>query len=150
MSNLRDQGLNVFREMLPGVLPDDLPNDKVSFGSGFAPELMEIGVEGIFGRLWAREGLSRRDRSLLTLGILIALGAEAEMESHFRIARQNGLTEDELADLRAATRPAMPDSRPPTPRRRWRCRPCALIGKSEPPGGIEPPTFSLRVRCSTD
>ena len=60
---------------------------------------MEIGVEGIFGRLWAREGLSRRDRSLLTLGILIALGAEAEMESHFRIARQNGLTEDELAEV---------------------------------------------------
>ena len=63
MSNLRDQGLNVFREMLPGVLPDDLPNDKVSFGSGFAPD------------------------------------AEAEMESHFRIARQNGLTEDELAEV---------------------------------------------------
>ena len=99
MSNLRDQGLNVFREMLPGVLPDDLPNDKVSFGSGFAPELMEIGVEGIFGRLWSREGLSRRDRTLVTLGILIALGAEAEMESHFRIARQNGLTEDELAEV---------------------------------------------------
>ena len=99
MSNLRDQGLNVFREMLPGVLPNDLPNEEVSFGGGFAPELMEIGIEGIFGRLWSREGLSRRDRSLLTLGILIALGAEQEMESHFRIAKQNGLTEDELAEV---------------------------------------------------
>lgn len=99
MSNLRDQGLDVFREMLPGVLPENLPNDKVSFGGGFASELMEIGVEGIFGRLWARDGLSRRDRSLVTLGILIALGAELEMESHFRIAKQNGLTEDELAEV---------------------------------------------------
>ena len=87
MSNLRDDGLNVFREMLPGVLPDNLPNEKVSFGDGFASELMEIGIEGIFGRLWSREGLSRRDRSLVTLG------------SHFRIARQNGLTEDELAEV---------------------------------------------------
>ncbi len=99
MTNLRDDGLNVFREMLPGVLPDALPNEKVSFGKGFASELMEIGIEGIFGRLWSREGLSRRDRSLVTLGILIALGAELEMESHFRIARQNGLTEDELAEI---------------------------------------------------
>lgn len=99
MSNLRDQGLDVFREMLPGVLPEDQPNDQVSFGDGFASELMEIGVEGIFGRLWTREGLSRRDRSLVTLGLLIALGAEHEMESHFRIAKQNGLTEDELAEV---------------------------------------------------
>ena len=99
MSNLRNQGLNVFREMLPGVLPESLPNEQVSFGDGFASELMEIGIEGIFGRLWSREGLSRRDRSLVTLGILIALGAEQELESHFRIAKQNGLTEDELAEV---------------------------------------------------
>ena len=99
MSNLRDDGLNVFRAMLPGVLPEAVPNEKISFGGGFAPELMEIGIEGIFGRLWSRDGLSRRDRSLVTLGILIAMGAELEMESHFRIARQNGLTDDELAEV---------------------------------------------------
>ncbi len=98
MPNLRDDGLQVFREMLPGVLPD-VPNDEVSFGSGFASELMEIGLEGVFGRLWSREGLSRRDRSLVTLGILMALRAEDELESHFRIARQNGLTDDELAEV---------------------------------------------------
>lgn len=95
MSNLREDGLNVFREMMPGVLPDG----DVSFGDGFANELMEIGVEGIFGRLWTREGLSRRDRSLVTLGILIALRATEEMEAHFAIARQNGLTDDELAEV---------------------------------------------------
>ena len=55
---------------------------------------MEIGVENIFGRLWTREGLSRRDRSLVTLGILIALRATEELEAHFRIARQNGLTDE--------------------------------------------------------
>ncbi|WP_099025791.1 carboxymuconolactone decarboxylase family protein [Mycolicibacterium palauense] len=99
MSNLRDEGLQVFREMLPGVLPDDLPNEKVSFGAGFASELMEIGLENVFGTLWTREGLSRRDRSLVTLGILMALRAEDELESHFRIAKQNGLTEQELAEV---------------------------------------------------
>jgi 4-carboxymuconolactone decarboxylase len=99
MTDWRDRGLNVFREMLPGVLPEGLPNEKVSFGTGFGSELMEIGIEGVFGRLWSREGLSRRDRSLVTLGILIALRAEDELESHFRIAKQNGLTEEELEEV---------------------------------------------------
>jgi 4-carboxymuconolactone decarboxylase len=100
MTNLRDQGVQVMREMLPGLLPDDVPNDQVDFDStGFAGELMDIGIEGIFGRLWTREGLARRDRSLVTLGILIALGAQEELESHFRIARTNGLSEDELAEV---------------------------------------------------
>ncbi|MDT5148690.1 MAG: 4-carboxymuconolactone decarboxylase [Mycobacterium sp.] len=50
MTNLRDEGLRVFRE-LPGVLPDG-PNDQVDFGTdGFAPDLMDIGVESVFGRL---------------------------------------------------------------------------------------------------
>jgi 4-carboxymuconolactone decarboxylase len=80
--------------MLPGTLPDG----DVEFG-GFAPELMEIGVESVFGRLWTREGLSRRDRSLVTLGILIAQRATEEMKAHFRIARQNGLSDDELAEV---------------------------------------------------
>lgn len=95
MTDWRAEGLRVFREMLPGVLPDG----DVDFHHGFAPELMDIGVEGVFGRLWSREGLARRDRSLLTLGMLIALGAEDELESHFRIAEQNGLTRDELAEV---------------------------------------------------
>ena len=81
--------------MLPGVLPDG----DVDFRQGFAPDMMDIGVESVFGRLWSREGLGRRERSLVTLGILIALGAEHELKSHFKIARQNGLTDDELAEV---------------------------------------------------
>ena len=96
MSNLRDEGLQVFREMLPGLLPDG----DVDFRDGsFGDELMEIGLENIFGRLWTRAGLSRRDRSLVTLGILIALRATEEMKAHFRIARQSGLSEAELAEV---------------------------------------------------
>jgi 4-carboxymuconolactone decarboxylase len=96
MTNLRAEGLQVFREMLPGVLPD---GDVDFSADGFAPELLDIGVESVFGRLWTREGLSRRDRSLVTLGILIALRASDELHAHFRIARTNGLTDDELAEV---------------------------------------------------
>jgi 4-carboxymuconolactone decarboxylase len=95
MTNLREDGLQVFRELLPGVLPDG----DVDFGDGFAPELMDIGLENVFGKLWTREGLSRRDRSLVTLGILIALRASEELKFHFKIARTNGLTDEELAEV---------------------------------------------------
>jgi 4-carboxymuconolactone decarboxylase len=62
-------------------------------------ELVEIGLTSVWGSLWAREGLGRRERSLVTLGILIALGAEAELRTHVRIAMTNGLTRDEIAEV---------------------------------------------------
>jgi 4-carboxymuconolactone decarboxylase len=91
MTDVREQGLQVFRELLPGVAPDNLRDGK------FGDELLEIGIDNIFGRLWAREGLGRRERSLVTLGILIALRATDELKFHVQIARNNGLTEDEIA-----------------------------------------------------
>ena len=96
MTDVREQGIQVFRELLPGALPDgdfDLRDGK------FGDELPEIGIDNIFGRLWTREALSRRDRSLVTLGILIALRATDELTFHVQIARNNGLTEDEIAEV---------------------------------------------------
>ena len=96
MTDIRETGYQVFRELLPGVLPDGV--DEIGDG-GFGDELLEIGIDNVFGRLWAREGLSRRDRSLVTLGILIALRATDELGYHVQIARNNGLTEDEIAEV---------------------------------------------------
>jgi 4-carboxymuconolactone decarboxylase len=96
MTSNREAGLRVVRNLLPGALPEDsdeLPAD------GFAPELFELSVDNVFGRLWAREGLSHRDRSLVTLGVLIALRASDELRFHFPIARRNGLSDDELAEV---------------------------------------------------
>jgi 4-carboxymuconolactone decarboxylase len=96
MTDVRAEGLKVFRELLPGVLAEGA----VDLRDGeFGEELLEIGVDNVFGRLWARDGLSRRDRSLVTLGILIALRATDELKFHVQIARRNGLTEDELAEV---------------------------------------------------
>jgi 4-carboxymuconolactone decarboxylase len=93
---LRALGLDTMRQILPGVFPDgdiDLRDGQLG------EDLVEIGLTSVWAGLWAREGLSHRDRSLVTLGILIALGAEAELRTHFRIAVTNGLTEDELAEV---------------------------------------------------
>ena len=82
----------MLRELLPGT-------DVALRDGKFGDELIEIGVDNVFGRLWARDGLSRRDRSLVTLGILITLRATDELKAHVRIARNNGLTEDEIAEV---------------------------------------------------
>ncbi len=96
MTDVREQGVQVFRELLPGVLPEgDVDVRSDSFGG----ELFEIAIDNVFGRLWTREGLSRRDRSLVTLGILIALRSSDELKIHVQIARNNGLTEDEIAEV---------------------------------------------------
>jgi 4-carboxymuconolactone decarboxylase len=94
MTDIREQGLRVFRELLPGTATAERLRD-----GKFGDELMEIGIDNVFGRLWARDGLSRRDRSLVTLGILISLRATDELSIHFQIARTNGLTEDEIAEV---------------------------------------------------
>ncbi|MEV7038437.1 carboxymuconolactone decarboxylase family protein [Amycolatopsis sp. NPDC051061] len=94
--DLRAVGLETMRQVLPGVFPDG----DIDLRDGLLGEdLVEIGLTSVWAALWAREGLGRRDRSLLTLGILIALGAESELRTHFRIAVTNGLTKDELAEV---------------------------------------------------
>jgi 4-carboxymuconolactone decarboxylase len=97
MTTTRDQGLDVFRQLLPGLVPDQ-PGSTLDDG-GFAGELGEHALEHVFGALWTRDGLDRRSRSLVTLGILIALRATDELHIHFQIALRNGVTEDELAEV---------------------------------------------------
>ena len=52
----------------------------------------------LFGDVWARPGLSRRDRSLITCAALIAGGNTEQLRSHVALGRENGLTTAELAE----------------------------------------------------
>jgi 3-oxoadipate enol-lactonase/4-carboxymuconolactone decarboxylase len=52
-----------------------------------------------WGDIWSRAELSRRDRSIVTLATLVALGAEHELAMHVRAARRNGLTEDDIVEV---------------------------------------------------
>ncbi|RFA06898.1 carboxymuconolactone decarboxylase [Subtercola boreus] len=96
MTDPRKEGIRVLRELLPGVIAEG----EVSFADGkFGEELGELTLTNVFGSLWNRLALSRRDRSLVTLGILIALRAEGELEVHFSIGLRNGLTVEELEEV---------------------------------------------------
>lgn len=62
------------------------------------PKLAELTDSVLFGDVWARPGLSQRDRSLVTVAALIALNRPDQLRSHLQRARDNGLTEQELVE----------------------------------------------------
>jgi len=64
----------------------------------FAPKLAQITDDVLYGDIWERPELSKRDRSLVTVSVLIALNRTDQVRSHLRIARQNGVTEEELIE----------------------------------------------------
>lgn len=64
----------------------------------FAPKLVDLTDTVLFGDVWARPELNRRDRSLVTVAALIATGAFEQRPNHLGLARDNGLTEDELKE----------------------------------------------------
>jgi 4-carboxymuconolactone decarboxylase len=63
-----------------------------------APKLAELTDNVLFGDVWARPQLSRRDRSLVTVSALIAMNRPDQLRSHLVLARENGLTEEELVE----------------------------------------------------
>ncbi|MFD4878786.1 carboxymuconolactone decarboxylase family protein [Streptomyces sp. NPDC058420] len=96
-SDLRVAGLKALRAALPGVVPAE--GDLDMRDGKLGEDLVEISLSTVWGALWGREGLAPRDRSLVTLGILVALGAETELKTHVRVALTNGVTRDELAEV---------------------------------------------------
>ena len=64
----------------------------------FAPKLAELTDIVLYGDIWERPELSKRDRSLVTVATLIALNRPDQLRSHLRIARQNGVTQEELIE----------------------------------------------------
>jgi 4-carboxymuconolactone decarboxylase len=52
-----------------------------------------------WGEIWQRPGLTRRERSLITLATLVALNREQEFRMHIRAAFNNGVTEEEIREL---------------------------------------------------
>ena len=65
----------------------------------FAPKLMELNEQVLFGDIWERPGLSKRDRSLITVAALVALYRINELPFHIARARENGVSREELAEV---------------------------------------------------
>jgi len=65
----------------------------------FAPKLAELTDSVLFGDVWERPGLSKRDRSLITVAALVALYRPEQLRFHLNKAMDNGLSKDELIEV---------------------------------------------------
>lgn len=63
------------------------------------PKLADLTEKVLFGDVWEREGLSKRDRSLITVAALIALHRPDQLKGHLWRALDNGLTQEQLSEV---------------------------------------------------
>jgi 4-carboxymuconolactone decarboxylase len=68
-----------------------------AFGD-FAPGMVHYTDKVLFDEVWERTELSKRDRSLITVAALTALGKMDQLQFHLAFARQNGVTDEELKE----------------------------------------------------
>ncbi|HUK06687.1 MAG TPA: carboxymuconolactone decarboxylase family protein [Stellaceae bacterium] len=66
---------------------------------GTVPKLVDLSEKVLFGDVWERPGLKKRDRSLITVATLVALNRTEQLRGHLERALGNGVTKDEIAEL---------------------------------------------------
>jgi len=76
--------------------PTQSPRDRLR---AFAPKLIDLTDNVLFGDVWERSGLSKRDRSLITCAALIALNRTEQQVGHFTRAINNGVKKEELIEM---------------------------------------------------
>lgn len=65
----------------------------------FSEEMQRFVTEYAWGAIWTREGIDRRSRSILNIGMLAAANRPDELKGHIKGAIANGLTKDEIKEL---------------------------------------------------
>jgi 4-carboxymuconolactone decarboxylase len=90
-----ERGMRVRRE----VLGDAHVDSAIGRTTDFSADFQDLITRYAWGEIWARPGLDRRTRSMLTLTALVALGREEELELHVRAALRVGLTPDEIKEV---------------------------------------------------
>jgi 4-carboxymuconolactone decarboxylase len=88
-------GLKIRREVLGDAYVDKALNSATDFNQA----MQDLVNEYCWGAIWGREGLTRKERSLVNLGMLTALGRMPEVETHVRGALRNGLTEQQISEV---------------------------------------------------
>jgi 4-carboxymuconolactone decarboxylase len=78
-------------------MPND-PNYARTLIGDIAPKLAELTDQVLFGDVWVRTQLNPRERSIATVSALVSLNRMAQLPFHFARARDNGVTDTELAE----------------------------------------------------
>ena len=90
-----DKGMGIRR----AVLGDAYVDRAVANMSDFNKPLQELVTQYCWGEVWGREGLSKRDRSMINLAMIGILNRQHELKAHIRGAINNGLSKDEIAEV---------------------------------------------------
>jgi 4-carboxymuconolactone decarboxylase len=90
-----DQGLAVRR----AVLGDAHVDRSLAKRNDFNEEFQALITRYAWGEIWTRPGLPRHTRSLLTIGLMVALNRPDEYKLHVRAAFNNGVTRDEIREV---------------------------------------------------
>jgi 4-carboxymuconolactone decarboxylase len=94
-----DEDLAATGKAIQNQLWGDLTGGPGIPGAKLAPEFFQLVQQFCFGMFWGREGLAIRDRSLVTVSQLAALGKLEELKGHLRGALNVGLTREELIEV---------------------------------------------------
>jgi 4-carboxymuconolactone decarboxylase len=95
MSDAAERGMRVRRE----VLGDAHVDRAVARTTDFTAPFQDLITRYAWGEVWSRPGLSRPERSMITLTALAALGREEELALHVRAAVRNGLTREQITEV---------------------------------------------------
>ena len=89
------RGMAVRRE----VLGDEHVDRAVAGTTPFTAPFQDFITRYAWGEVWSRPGLTRPERSMITLTALVMLGQEEELAMHVRAARRNGLTVAQIQEV---------------------------------------------------
>ncbi len=95
MSNKFEKGLATRK----AVLGEEYVHNSISNATSFTKPLQRLVTEYCWGDVWQREGLEKRDRSLINLAMIAALNRPHELELHLRGALNNGVTPVQIREV---------------------------------------------------
>lgn len=103
MSDVTEQGLKLFAEIMGAERAQQMRMGIKS--DSFGAAIGKLATDFAFGSVWARDGLERKQRSLVVIGVLIAQRQTLELKNHIRIGLTNGLTVQEIEEALIQTLP---------------------------------------------
>ena len=86
-------------EVRKAVLGDAHVERSLAKRNDFNSEFQALITRYAWGEIWTRPGLPRHTRSLLTIGLMVALNRTDEFKLHVRAAFNNGVTRDEIREV---------------------------------------------------
>ena len=95
MNELYEKGMKTRREVLGDAHVDKAEANKTDFDKDF----QEYITNSAWGAVWSRPHLTKRERSLITIAILTALGLEEELAMHIRATQNTGATEQDVKEV---------------------------------------------------